>query len=167
MLEKEFHNWVKKELIPYIFLINNEKIINIISLSDRKTSGIPDILVISTNGVFVFELKYRTFNKEPLYSNKAFTHQISELQRKFLNDWWESNNGKSFVIYGVDLYNIANKVHIIPGNVITKKSDEILYGDINEMSCSLYVNIIGEKLEGNNLGIYKNSFFSRGLHEKV
>jgi len=93
--EKMFMDWFSKNLIKVLSPDSKVK-----RLSDRSSSGYPDLIIITpSNGVVAVELKF--IKHEPSPGKSPFSHKLSSLQERFLDDWGKSCGGKSFMVTGV------------------------------------------------------------------
>jgi hypothetical protein len=124
--EKSFQKWLKEKWLPAIYNFYYTSIIDIIEPRDKITSGISDLLVMTSNGVSAIELKFR---KTALNGKgNIFKHPPSMQQLKFLCNWGEASNGKSFIFLGVGE---TKDIYVFDHYVLKLwKKRRILYDDI-------------------------------------
>ncbi|MHA1170132.1 MAG: hypothetical protein ACTSRU_20060, partial [Candidatus Hodarchaeales archaeon] len=105
MKELGFQKWFRKTFLPAAFDLSDSKIelIDVLPLSDKIVSGVPDMLIMTSEGVIAAELKYRTIPEGITNNSKAaFTHPISRLQEDILTKWGNIHSGLSFVVFGLN-----------------------------------------------------------------
>lgn len=136
MNEANFQKWVISTLLPICFSCTSIEVdlVDILRLSDRKSSGYPDLLIMTTNGVIAMELKYRNFDIgiSVIHPDKeAFKHPISRLQMEFLRKWDACTGGNSFVLYGVN-----DNLYLIPYKKMSTWTSypRIMFEDVDKAS---------------------------------